>query len=31
MWDMTNLKKGMQDENRKARPGYAPFRRRERG
>ena len=31
MWDMRNLKGRMQYENRKARPGYAPFGRRERG
>ena len=31
MWDVRNLKGGVQDENRKARLGYAPFQRRDSG
>ena len=31
MRDERNLKSGMRDENRTAGPGYAPFRRRDRG
>ena len=31
MWDARNFKDGMQDENREAGPGYAPFGRRDKG
>ena len=31
MWDTRNFKDGMQDENREAGPGYAPFGRRDKG
>ena len=31
MWDTRNFKDGMQDENREAGPGYAPFGGRDKG
>ena len=31
MWDKRNFKGEMRDENRTARPGYAQFRKRDRG
>lgn len=31
MWDTRNLKCGMRDENKKARAGYAPFQKRDKG
>ena len=30
MWDAINFKGEMRDENREARPGYAPFQRQDR-